>query len=647
MRLKYPLVLCFFIFCLSWIPISNAQEDVWRGWLYEDTEGRMTLINSEQDVLETFILPKPIGFELYTYPYNVAVAPTGDRVAYVLTSPDEARTLFVYHLVSKAFLLEYSLAAPQTGVYSGTSLGYNTQPEVFSADGRFLAFSYFYNENWALLVFDFDNNGSLVQSLTSDVANPPTYQGISVAPVPVFFDFNTVHIVFAPIGGDGYYTLDSFEWDYLFNTLTQTNIFRGLTYDIEPRTGEVIFPYLDIHFPDRSAEIIGIGVHQNTVQVFSPSVLDAPFPFYNDENNIINNATFMQNGERVLMSLYPVVGEGNNQVYVVVDRSGGIQGVLPHQGVWIYNAFGVRDGVVFNLNTSEAATYFPFMAGMDTSTVIFVDTVNFPVGTNTGVSLYIGDAGKYPRLAWVGNTVDSLPPNPNTWAMLTAPIANNLPVAPPATTVPSGGLYIGAQARVTTDGDGLNLRNSATVNATKLTQLATGTIASILDGPLYIDGFTWWQVNANGVIGWVAQGDATEVWLEVYTGSLPPAQPPVVNTLPPPPLPVVGQLPAPILYDPPTDRTFYFDELNVNGTTIPVVFEWETLAGAKNYFFQLEKCEEASACYYVYGNYVDFPSASFDITSYGFSVYRWRAVAYSPEGQEGVYSEWNYFIYSN
>ncbi len=643
MRLKYPFVLCFLILCLSWIPISNAQEDVWRGWLYEDTEGRMTLINSEQDVLDTFILPKPIGFELYTYPYTVAVAPTGDRVAYVLTSPDEARALFVYHLVSKTFLLEYDLAAPQAGVYSGTSLGYNTQPEIFSADGRFLAFSYFYNENWALLVFDFDNNGALVQSLTSDVANLPSYQGVSVAPVPVFFDFNTVHVVFAPLGGDGYYTLDSFEWDYLFNTFTQTNIFRGLSYDIEPRTGEIIFPYLDINFPDRTAEIIGMGVHQNTVQVFSPSVLDAPFPFYNDENNIINSATFMQNGERVLMSLYPVVGEGNNQVYVVVDRSGGIQGVLPHQGVWIYNAFGVRDGVVFNMNTSEAATYFPFMAGMDTSTVIFVDTVNFPVGTNTGVSLYIGDAGKYPRLAWVGNTVNAIAPNPNTWAMLSAPIgnnpSNNPPVAPPITPTPSTGIFVGGQARVTEEVDVLNVRASASTNADKLAELQPLTVVSVIGGPQYAQGYTWWQISMGSISGWVASGTGNQVWLEPFSGS---------TSLPPPPPPVVsGQLPAPVLYDPLTDRVFYFDELNVNGTTIPVVFEWETLAGAKNYFFQLEKCEEASACYYIYGNYVDFPSASFDITSYGFAVYRWRAVAYSPQGQEGIYSEWNYFIYSN
>lgn len=640
MRFRFPLLFITLLLCLSWIPISHAQEDIWQAWLYEETEGRMIRVNSEQAVLDNFILPKPAGFEAYNYPYNVAVSPNGTRVAYVLTSVDEARVLVVYHLVNKNIVTQYDLAAPQVGAYSGVSLSYIAQPEVFSADGRFLAFSYFYSENWALMVFDFENNGALIQSLTSDAVNLPTYQGVTIAPVPVFFDFNTVHVVFAPLGGDGYYTLDSFEWDYLSNTFTQTNIFRGLAYDIEPRTGEIIFPYLDINFPDRTAEIIGIGVHQNTVQVFSPSIFDAPFPFYSDQNNVINDAHFIQNGERVLMSLYPVVGEGNNQVYLVTDRSGAIQGILPHQGVFVSNVFNVRDGVVFNMTTSEAATYFSFMQGMDTSTVIFVDTVNFPIGTNTGVSLYIGDAGKYPRLVWVRDTVNTIAPNPNTWAMLTAPIAdnpsNNPPVAPPITPTPSSGIFVGGQAQVTTQVEFLNLRTSATTNASIVTELQPLTVVSVIGGPEYAQGYTWWQVSLGSMTGWVAAGTGNQVWLEPFTGS---------TSLPPPPPPVVsGQLPAPILYDPIPDRIFYFDELNGG---IQIAFEWEILAGTKNYFFQLEKCDGTSACYYIYGNYTDFPTVFYDIIPHGFGMYRWRAVAYNLQGQEGIYSEWSYFIYSN
>lgn len=656
MRFRFPILFITILLCLSWIPISHAQDDIWRGWLYEETEGRMTLINSEQQVLDNFILPKPAGFEAYLYPYNVAVSRNGERVAYVLSSLEEARVLVVYHLVNKNIITQYDLAAPQEGIYTGTSLSYIAQPEIFSADGRFLAFSYFYNENWALLVFDLDVNGALIQSLTSNMVNLPTYQGITIAPVPVFFDFNTVHVVFAPVGGDGYYTLDSFEWDYLFNTFTQSNIFRGLAYDIEPRTGEVIFPYLDVKFPDRTAEIIGMGVHQNTVQVFSPSVLDAPFPFYSDQNNVINDAHFIQNGERVLMSLYPVVGEGSNQVYLVTDRSGAIQGILPHQGVFVSNIFNVRDGVVFNMTTSEAATYFSFMQGMDTSTVIFVDTVNFPVGTNTGISLYIGDTGKYPRLVWVRDTVNTVAPNPNTWTMLTAPIANNPsnnppalppqqpPQQPPVTTsitpTPSSGIFVGGQARVTTQVEVLNVRNNPSTSATKLNELPPLTIVSVVGGPQYAQGYTWWQISIGTLTGWVAAGTGNQVWLEPFTGStsLPPPPPPVVTTT----------LPAPLLYDPQPFQVFTLAEINPpgSGTIINIALEWETLVGAKNYFVQVELCDSnGDNCQSIYGGFYDFPTYFFNVTQFGYGIYRWRAYGIDMQGNQGTPSDWRYFTY--
>ncbi len=654
MRLRFPLLFITLVLCLSWIPISHAQDDIWRAWLYEETEGRMTLINSEQQVLDNLILPKPAGFEAYIYPYNVAVSRNGDRVAYVLSSLDESRVLVVYHLVNKNILMQYTIAAPTLGTYTGTSLSYIAQPEIFSADGRFLAFSYFFNENWALLVFDLDTNGSLVQSLTYNMVNLPTYQNVMVAPVPVFFDFNTVHVVFAPVGGDGFYTLDSFEWDYLFNTFTQTNIFRGLTYDIEPRTGEVIFPYLDPKFPDRTSEIIGMGVHQNTIQVYSPSMLDAPFPFYSDLNNIIADAHFIQNGERVLAATYPLASEGNNQVYVVTDRSGAIQGILPFQGVFLSNVFGVRDGVVFNMHTSQAAPYFSFMQGMDTNTVIFVDTVNFPVGTNTGLSLYIGDTGKYPRLVWVRDTVNTIAPNPNTWAMLTAPIADNPsnnpplpPVNPPQqppvssaiTPTPSSGIFVGGQARVTTAVEFLNVRSNPTTNATKLNELPPLTIVNVVGGPQYAQGYTWWQISIGTLTGWVAAGTGNQVWLEPFNSS----------TLPPPPAPVVsGQLPAPILYSPAAFTTFTLAALNPpgTGTIYSISFQWEYLAGAKNYFLQIEKCDDnGDNCQSIYGEFFNMTVGLFDVTQFGYGVYRWRVFAVDMQDNQGAASDWYYFSY--
>jgi hypothetical protein len=642
MRFKYPLLLCVIVLCLSWIPISHAQNDVWRAWLYDDSEGRMLLINSEQQVLDNFILPKPSGFESYSYPYFVSVAPTGDHVAYTLTGLDQSRVFVIYHLFNRNIVTQYTIGAPALGAYSGVSLDYLGRPEMFSDDGRFFALSYFFNDSWALLLFD-TLTGTLTQSLTSNMVGLPT-QSTMLTPVPVYVDFGTVNVVFAPVASGGFFTLDHYRWDYVSNAFTQSNVFRGLTYDIEPRTGEVIYPYLDPQFPDRTDEIIGMGVHQNTIQVYSPSVLDAPFPFYSDADNVINRATFMQNGERVLVDTYPLASEGNNGVYVVANRSGTMQGVLPYQGVSLSNAFGVRDGVVFNIATVQLAPYMPFVQGMDTYAVVFVDTVNYPVGTNTGVVLYLGDEGKYPRLVWVRDTVTSNPPSPNAWAMLTPPIANNPsnnPQQPSINPTPSSGIFVGGQGRVTNQVQYLNMRLNPTTSAEILTQLAPFTVVPVVGGPQYAQGYTWWMVTYGELIGWVAAGTGDQVWLEPYSGA----------ALPPPPAPVVStptSLPAPILYEPEPFAVFTLAQLNPpgSGTIISIAFEWEVLVGAESYFLQIQRCNDTGDnCQNIYGGYFYYPSFFFDITQFGYGTYRWRAFAVDFQGNQGASSDWSYFRY--
>jgi uncharacterized protein YraI len=36
----------------------------------------------------------------------------------------------------------------------------------------------------------------------------------------------------------------------------------------------------------------------------------------------------------------------------------------------------------------------------------------------------------------------------------------------------------------------------------------------VIQGPQCVEGFNWWQVNYNGVIGWTAEGQAGTYWTE-------------------------------------------------------------------------------------------------------------------------------------
>ncbi|MCC7448192.1 MAG: PD40 domain-containing protein [Anaerolineae bacterium] len=92
-------------------------------------------------------------------------------------------------------------------------------------------------------------------------------------------------------------------------------------------------------------------------------------------------------------------------------------------------------------------------------------------------------------------------------------------------------LVKGQQGRVTPGPDN-SLNNKPAPPSKDPTSQAIGTIPAgtvftVLDGPVCGYNLTWWQlkVDANGVIGWTAEGDASGYWLE----PLQPAQPTAVS----------------------------------------------------------------------------------------------------------------------
>lgn len=91
------------------------------------------------------------------------------------------------------------------------------------------------------------------------------------------------------------------------------------------------------------------------------------------------------------------------------------------------------------------------------------------------------------------------------------PSATLTPIPTPTPLV----LGIGGRARVVLAEGRLNVRIDPGTAAKLVGRLAKGTVVHILDGPARRNDLVWWKVdNGEGVVGWVAEGNAESRWLE-------------------------------------------------------------------------------------------------------------------------------------
>lgn len=62
---------------------------------------------------------------------------------------------------------------------------------------------------------------------------------------------------------------------------------------------------------------------------------------------------------------------------------------------------------------------------------------------------------------------------------------------------------------VMVDTDALNIRDDAGLDANVLDTLTYGFTASVIAGPIYADGYTWYEISTSAITGWVAGGYLT------------------------------------------------------------------------------------------------------------------------------------------
>jgi hypothetical protein len=121
----------------------------------------------------------------------------------------------------------------------------------------------------------------------------------------------------------------------------------------------------------------------------------------------------------------------------------------------------------------------------------------------------------------------------NTWRVQPAGVVATVP---PPTVAPAVGcalaprLSVGIQGRVTLNpplNNALNsepARPSRNARSVQLASIPPGGTFKVLNGPVCNEGYYWWQISYNNLIGWTAEGENGVYWLEPF---------PVANACPP------------------------------------------------------------------------------------------------------------------
>jgi uncharacterized protein YraI len=76
-------------------------------------------------------------------------------------------------------------------------------------------------------------------------------------------------------------------------------------------------------------------------------------------------------------------------------------------------------------------------------------------------------------------------------------------------------LTIGGSGRVT-PGVPNKMRDAPSLSAVQVGTIPGEAIFIVVGGPQCADGYEWWQINYNGLVGWTASGTSSELWVEPH-----------------------------------------------------------------------------------------------------------------------------------
>ena len=494
-RLLLLLILCLFI------GQTSAQTETWSVWLYEVDSGRAVQVDNGGTLLNDVILPVPAPFADYTLAPNIGISPDGTRIAYAVTGTttenERISSFLVLDTSTDSVLFSYD-----TPTYT-TASSLIFSKVAWNSTGNIVAFAYATGETieeqkWRILVLN-AIDGRIISEMDDDTpyfASQEDTLAPYLLPILQFFGEATVGFSLIPYQAANFSAeLFSYEWDIVTGRVVENNRAPRITGETLPQTGETITPMVD----ERINYDPTYEPYTNAIQVYRPEI-GARVPFFASRTYDILRAQFVQNGEQVLAYAEDLLTL--ERTYLLVNRIGILRG-LPAMNP-INNAIvGTADGFVY---VADNAT--PVVLHLNTRDSTFPQAAIWIAPDNSRfVPVWASLEEQTEYDAWL----QLAPPIFPSQIVVDSPSSTGIDPddVTEANNITGGNSIITVDSVAvinTTDGDRLNMRDSAGLSGTIIARVDNGVRVVVTDGPVAVDGFTWWQIRLpTGQVGWVVE----------------------------------------------------------------------------------------------------------------------------------------------
>ncbi len=311
-------------FLLMALPTFAQDSPQWSAYLFDNINNALIHVSSSAET-QSFSLGTPTG----SYIYGMSINSDDRQVAYCYiyrTDPNaEGVTRFVVRDIDR----EANLLEQELGPLTSCSV------TAFNTDVLALSLVYAFDMNhavgklWELRLID-PHTGESLAVLDNENPAMPAIPMLGMPNVPILakvsqLDRETVHFVAIPaVGTEGPPVLPAFEWKVSEGTIGELPAaFGSFNADSLPETGEVVFGGLDESLP---AAMPAAPIPQaNVVKILDA---DGERTIYQNSEWVISSTTFVNNGQSVLVGLFPGYDEQNPDGinlayrYVLLNRNG-------------------------------------------------------------------------------------------------------------------------------------------------------------------------------------------------------------------------------------------------------------------------------------------------------------------------------------